>query len=263
MSGLVSGLGARSGLLGTTENWNFANKAVLPGGIDAYTVALIRSDHLNNELCSGGNCDIAFRTTQTYGTNGDPRHDTMAGNVPQLEHPDGHILASVINFDGNDSLQFGGTDKRTDFSFMRDDYTVDWWVKMNNVSNDQYMLSFGASGPGDGHFAMNLNGSNFRLGPMTNSAHGFISCAHGLSVGTWYHLAYSRSGNNTFAFKDGVIIGTGTVSSQIDIKCTSNIYFGGYQGGGAYLAGQMAEMRVSKGIARWTAAFPKPSKAYF
>ena len=263
MSGIVDGLGSRSGVVGTTVNAKIP-KGESPGGIDSYTVCMVRSDGTNNQAATF-NPDISIRSKiHTYGANGDPKHDTMAApSLPPLTHSDGRAYSSCIAFDGNDSIQFGGSDHRHDFSFMRGDFTIDFWVRLAGVAGDQYMFSFSGGGSSDGHFAYNVYGSNFRIGPMSNSAHGYIGCAHGMSTNTWYHLAYARHKNNTFAFRDGVIIGTGTVSTHTDFMCDGNVYWGGYTGGGAQITGQMAEMRVSKGIARWTTTFPKPSKAYF
>ena len=186
MSGLVNGLGARTGLLGKTEDWKFANKAVLPGGIDTYTVCMIRSDHWNNCPVGTENPDISFYASgfHNQASNGDPLHDTMGGSIPALECP-------------------------------------------------------------DGHFACNLLNTDFRMGPMSNSAHGFIQTAHGLSTSTWYHLAYVRHGDTTYLFKDGALMTTGSVSSQIDIVCTGNVKWG-YGAAGNPIGGQMCEMRVSK-----------------
>ena len=268
MSGLVNGLGARTGLLGKTEDWKFANKAVLPGGIDTYTVCMIRSDHWNNCPVGTENPDISFYASgfHNQASNGDPLHDTMGGSIPALECPDGHLLRSCIAFDGNDDIQFGGHEMKPHFSFMRDDYTIDFWVRLNSVTGDQYMFGFpcksGTCYVPDGHFACNLLNTDFRMGPMSNSAHGFIQTAHGLSTSTWYHLAYVRHGDTTYLFKDGALMTTGSVSSQIDIVCTGNVKWG-YGAAGNPIGGQMCEMRVSKGIARWTSAFPKPTKAYF
>ena len=264
MSGQIGSLGARSGVIGTTENYGIP-RGESPGGIDNYTVCMLRSDNLNNELISAGNCDISNKKSQSFGINGAPKHDTMGGALPALTHPDGHQLPSVFAMLNSDtSIQFGGTDKRMDFSFMRDDYTIDYWVRLDSVTGDQYMFGFpDNNGSGDGHFACNLYYTNFRMGPMTNAAHGFIQVAHGLSTGTWYHIALVRHGDNTYLFKNGAILGTGTVSSQIDIKATGNVYWGASYANNNGMGGQLAEMRVSKGIARWTKPFPLPTKAYF
>jgi hypothetical protein len=77
----------------------------------------------------------------------------------------------------------------------------------------------------------------------------------------WHHYAYVRNGNTFTAYTDGIAGTPITFTGSIDGGSgTISLYFGGYQGdnggSGAFYQGYMDEIRVSKGVARYTANFP-------
>ena len=79
----------------------------------------------------------------------------------------------------------------------------------------------------------------------------------------WHHIAFVRSGNNWYAFTDGVledsVIG---VSGTISASTAPNLRIGSASNDTSFFGGYLDELRISKGIARWTSDFTPPSSPY-
>jgi hypothetical protein len=80
-----------------------------------------------------------------------------------------------------------------------------------------------------------------------------------LDLTTWTHYAITRAGTVFRTFKNGVQQDTWT--SSLALKAASDTLTIG-KWSTTYFSGYMEEVRISKGIARWTANFTPPAKAY-
>jgi len=152
------------------------------------------------------------------------------------------------------------------FGFGTGDFTMETWVYLNAMpaadgwptSWSSHMSVMGVGTPNAG------DGCNMVLGAtklyLNNSDSGYFGNNHGMTTGQWYHLAITRSGNVWRAFVDGIKIGEFT--NAMSAGAGSNFYIGCETGQGAWLNGYIDELRVSKGIARWTSNFTPPTAAY-
>lgn len=77
---------------------------------------------------------------------------------------------------------------------------------------------------------------------------------------TWYHMEFTRSGNNWYIFQNGTQLGSTTVDAVTIPNYTGSIYLGIYAI--TYFHGWIDEFRLSNGIARHTANFTPLSHAY-
>jgi Neuraminidase (sialidase) len=76
-------------------------------------------------------------------------------------------------------------------------------------------------------------------------------------------VAFVRDGSsNLYAFVNGTQIGATLTSSQNIHGGTGGVYVAYANGSGDYLPGWIDELRISKGIARWTSNFTVPSAEY-
>lgn len=91
-----------------------------------------------------------------------------------------------------------------------------------------------------------------------------ISTDIGLDNDTaWHHYAVSRSGSALKAFKDGTSFATTTTSSQLN-STSASLQLGRSQHatGSEYWIGQIDEVRITKGVARYTANFTPPTAPF-
>jgi hypothetical protein len=116
----------------------------------------------------------------------------------------------------------------------------------------------GAQGP---YPALFYNGT--QLSYYVNSAYA-INGTTTIAVETWYHVAVTRSGTNTKMFLNGVQEGpTYTDSTNYSVGNSARPFFGALgTDGSLQWYGYFDEIRISKGIARWTANFTPPTAPY-
>lgn len=92
----------------------------------------------------------------------------------------------------------------------------------------------------------------------------FVSDTTGTGVlvnNTWTHFAITRSGNTWKAFSNGTQ--TGTTKTGSSTPSTGGTYeIGSFNGAGNYFAGYMEGIRITKGVARYTANFTAPTASF-
>lgn len=82
---------------------------------------------------------------------------------------------------------------------------------------------------------------------------------------TMTHVAAVRSGTNIYLFQDGVLVGsaTGITATFFAAPGTKLVEIGRDGAGpGGYFNGYIDELRITKGVARYTAAFTPPTEAF-
>lgn len=150
-------------------------------------------------------------------------------------------------FDGTgDYLQLAGN---YSLDFGTGDFTVEAWVNPSSFA------------PTD-HFIINsVDANGLFFGWQNNTDIGWGRCAvawdystaSGMSTGTWYHTALTRSGSNMRIFVNGQQVGTtqtNSLSYNLNVNGTSIANQTGY-----YFNGYIDELRVTKGVARYTTNF--------
>lgn len=95
-------------------------------------------------------------------------------------------------------------------------------------------------------------GSGFKIIDSTNN---FLP-----TTNTWYHVAVTRSGSTIRLFIDGVLAATGTYSQAI-FNSTQSITIGADANGAVAFNGYIDDLRITKGVARYTTSFTPPTKA--
>lgn len=173
---------------------------------------------------------------------------------------------SSIYFDGDgDYLTVPDS---ADWSMGTGNFTIDLWVRFTALPVGVGQSFFGQYVDDNNNWSFRIwpDGSDFKLqfpvysgGTLTLIPVNYLWST--IAIDTWYHLAISRSGNDWTTFINGEIVATATDADTIgDYASVANI---GRHGSGAhYLSGYIDELRVSKGIARWTEAFTPPTEPY-
>ncbi|MBK6587935.1 MAG: LamG domain-containing protein [Acidobacteria bacterium] len=83
-----------------------------------------------------------------------------------------------------------------------------------------------------------------------------------LSANTWYHLAATRQGSTYRLFVDGTQVATTTSSITIHDNANS-LYIGtSTDGSTSPVNGYIDDLRITKGVARYTANFTPPAAAF-
>jgi len=139
------------------------------------------------------------------------------------------------------------------------DFTVEMWFYMNAFNTYSALYS---TWPGSGTGSLEIQirsagGNTIRTWYNSNST---FDSSTSLSTGQWYHLALTRSGTTVTRWLNGTSDGTMTLSGQMG-RDDETVKLGA-DGGTYTFDGYMDEIRITKGVARYTAAFTPPTTAH-
>lgn len=187
---------------------------------------------------------------------------TPAGNA--------QIDTAQSKFGGASGLFDGTGDRITtpasaDWDFGTGDFTIEFFVRFNVLppagENNSYSIvgNYGSSTAGWlVQFRTDAPGARLTFGSSGDTPlDGFTWSP---SAATWYHTAVTRASGTVRAFADGVQIGsdvtnTEDISGSTGVLMIGALNFGPIQ----HLNGWLDELRITKGVARYTANFTPPT----
>jgi hypothetical protein len=187
---------------------------------------------------------------------------TAEGDTAQKKFGTASLLC-----DGNSDYLTAPNHSNWYFSDKR--FTIDFWVRFNSVAASQGLISQyeGTANYWTLEFDATHNQLDFKAKRGGSTKIHFTTGNNSFdpSVDTWYHIALIRGWKglkDKWAFTvDGTSIFTGTdVNSPGSFTASLAIGFSDWND--VYLNGWMDEIRISKGIARWTENFTVPASAY-
>lgn len=146
------------------------------------------------------------------------------------------------------------------FAFGTGDFTVEyWWRQGSTVSWDE-MFATGMSG---NSFSLESD-KNYGLTVRTYSngavAYNYQGNTNNLPVGVWQHIAVTRKAGILRVFINGTLRTSVANSTNWTADATASI--GAFPNGSYDVVGDMDELRVTKGIARYTTNFTVPTSAF-
>jgi hypothetical protein len=160
--------------------------------------------------------------------------------------------------------QFLTTPHHTDFNLGASDFTIEAWVRptatgtiiaKRTTSATQSGWAFIIS-PSGGDLVLRFASWIGSGGTTLHSITGTIP----ISTTSFTHAAITRSGNDARIFVDGVADGTQTVAGTI--ASNTNVVYIGSTPQLAHYTGHIDDVRVTPGVARYTANFTPPTTAY-
>lgn len=148
----------------------------------------------------------------------------------------------------------------TDFAFPAGtDFTLE--AQVYSTANEAVKQILGQwSSPNSWQFSL-LNGRLGLTGPADNWA---ALASSPISLNAWHHVAAARQGSTLRLFVDGVVVATvtDTVNYTFDTSVPLGVGKAAGQVGYAFVNGQIDEVRITKGEARYTGNFTPPSVAF-
>jgi hypothetical protein len=176
-----------------------------------------------------------------------------------------------LAFDGNGDNLSGPANPNLDMN--TGNWTIECWVYILSRTLN-YPLIFGNNNGGYTAGALALVNSNadsgasidrFCLSVKDISNAPTLVASSTNSSNTWYHLAVVRNGTSLVMYRDGTSVASTTISSSIVFdwgKLGSRIGGGNWDGANSYFNGYIDDLRITKGIARYTANFTPPTAAF-
>jgi hypothetical protein len=164
---------------------------------------------------------------------------------------DAAVVGGSAYFDG--TLDYLKTPSSASFTFGTGDFTAEAWVYPTALSSNRVIFDFRASNDTSG-YQLGLNSTTTPY--VANSGGGILNGTATLIANSWIHFAVTRSSGTLRIFINGVQ--AGSVSNSLD--CTNTVCnIGANPTGGEAFSGYIANARVVKGTAVYTAAFTPPT----
>jgi hypothetical protein len=204
-------------------------------------------------LLHGGGTNGSTTFTDNSGT---PKSLTVFGNA-QISTAQSKFGGSSILLDGvGDYLKVPSS---ASFNFGTANCTIEMWVRPNSTTTYYTLFNFGAASYGGwylrlsstGVLTLNVRGTQWSTG--TNTVYD----------GNWHHIALVISYGNVKIYFDGVA-GHNSSFSTYALDTGSDNLFIGYDSTystSAY-AGYIDDLRMTKGVARYTADFTPPTAEF-
>jgi hypothetical protein len=166
---------------------------------------------------------------------------------------------------GTGSLEFDGTGDwlllpdNPDLQLGTGNLTVEFWVYLatGDAGSNRGLVSKGTASTG---WSVSLNTTQKVVFSYASST---ITSSGAITLDAWNHIAVVREGtgsNQTKIYIGGTNDGTGTVST--DFNQTNSMYIGANRAAGDPMKGFIDDLRITKGVARYTANFTPPTRPF-
>jgi hypothetical protein len=180
------------------------------------------------------------------------------GNA-QISTTQSKFGGSSIAFDGTGDYLYGKNTRLVDIG--SGDFTIEGWLYPTTSGTTRAIVSqFNTNGTGPGwtSYLKTTNVIEFYGGSGTITVTGTTA----VSANAWSHFAICRYGSTITIYVNGVAGGTGTNSSFSD-DTTGPVEVGARGGAGSIpFTGYIDDLRITKGIARYTSNFTPPTTAF-
>jgi hypothetical protein len=154
----------------------------------------------------------------------------------------------------------------TAFAFGTGDFTVECWVNMSSLTASPsgttvpFVQGDAIGSSSNDKWWMGYDGGNLYF--AVHNGGPYVGTAFTASTGTWYYVTAVRSSGTMYLFVNGV---SGNITISSGNFSGYNLGQGGLSVGGfstpRYLTGYIQDLRLTKGVARYTATFTPPTAA--
>ncbi len=207
----------------------------------------------------------------TFTDSGPIGHSVTAFGNARISTTESKFGGASGYFDGNgDYLNIGAN---AAFNFGTADFTVEFWYLSSSVPSTGFRRILAhpsstnlantfqiwhASGTTNGAFL-----DAVELVTPTGTAV-TVSVLTAVSDSTWHHIAFARQNGVSRAFLDGALKQSATDTNSYTRGGTEGVRVGGRGdlAAGTFVDGYIDELRITKGLARYTGTFALPTAAF-
>lgn len=150
-------------------------------------------------------------------------------------------------------------DTSNQFNFGSGDFTVECWVNaaFSGRGSNSFALSTRTGDGNDGWvFAiLTTGGLAFVAWNASSVVANFSSSAGVVAENTWQNICVTRQSGTYRIFANGTLVATNSASLAAIGNSGSSLVSKDASSGGRYFQGYMDEVRITKGVARYTASY--------
>lgn len=202
--------------------------------------------------------DGADGQTSTVDSSAYSRTITAAGTVlPTLSATTKKFGASSMAFTGSFNSAFT-CDPSADTQFGTGDFTIEFFVNAASFANQPYLVANRSGGAGG--FGWYIVADSNGIVRLYSDSTVFVS-AGSVPLNTWSHVAFSRVAGTIYGFIDGVL-SSSVVNSEDFTLVTRPLAIGRDNSSGNNLNGFIDELRITKGVGRYSSNFTAPTAEF-
>ena len=201
------------------------------------------------------------------GSNGATTTNDESNSTHSVTFAGGAQISTAESKFGGSSLYLNGDSgtkltisQSSDFDFGTGDFTIEFWIKTslsNSDSQSRRVISFGDNNTNRIQIFLSSDGIDF-YNISSVKVDGDIDVADG----NWHHVAFTRSGTSLKGFVDGAQSGS-TATNSTDYDNAAALTIGAYASTGlGRVVGYLEDLRITKGLARYTSAFTAPTRGH-
>ena len=142
------------------------------------------------------------------------------------------------------------------------DFTIEAWVYLASGSTYQFLIGATANGGMQVGLNVPISGTpTIAVGTANGSWFLNFGASISISSNTWTHIAVTRSGTTNRAFINGVQLGS-NITDSTSWSFTNNTLQIGATTSVVSLNGYIDDLRITKGVARYTSTFTPATSAF-
>ncbi len=168
---------------------------------------------------------------------------------------------SSMFFDGSgDYLRIPSSE---DFGFSTGNFTIEGWFNALSLTDNRCIIDFRASGGGGSQVKPTIYIISSRVTLLVSGGSQIQSGV--LNTNQWYHFAVVRNSGVTRMYIDGIQVGsnyTDTNNYGITNVCIIGQVGNDLAFAGGGWNGYLEDIRITRGVARYTSSFTPPSRAF-
>lgn len=170
---------------------------------------------------------------------------------------------------GTGSIKFDGTGdyliqsfSNPDLTLGSGDWTIECWLYLNALPAVSAFANIFDQRPssGNGVYPNIRVTNNGRIEFFVNSNVQIQSNASTINTGVWYFISISKASGSTKMFVDGTQVGSTYTDSNNYLNSRTVIAGSAFTLGVGHVNGYIDDLRITKGVARYTANFTPPTK---
>ena len=196
------------------------------------------------------------------------QNHTITFNGAQISSAQSKFGGTSLLLDGsNDYLSIGGSAWNSNLD--SGDFTIEFWIRLDALGDQRIITNCNGNNGWGVAMWSGGGGTNYFDTFWYNGSWQYIQYNIGgssqyttPSVDTWYHLAFVRNGNVWGLYLNGTAENTRTVSGSITSSSLGALELGRRHDAVQYVDGYIDDLRITKGLARYTSNFTPPTTAH-
>lgn len=239
----------------------------------SYTFTVIATNSLGDSLSSNSSNSVQpvpivsdpYFSSVSVLLSGDSLADSSNSHRTITVTGNAQISTSIKKY-GTGSMYFNGASSYISYTdavgLGSADFTIEFWSYVVNVGGNAGFLSIdGVAGQDNSGLVISASyGIWISMSPNTWTYNGLNPSSAILN--TWQHVAIVRSGNTLKSFFDGVLGSSSSISGTIYQKGTTTIIGKKSDSLTDTAVNYIDDLRITKGVARYTANFTPPTTAF-